>query len=112
MLSGSTPEAGNLKQHFRIIGNYVNEQGRVAEEINIETGASESFGGPGFSAALLPLFDGQPLQRRLLDHLKTSESTELGYYNQMLVLFGQGRHDQRYRFDGQGRLVPAWKSCP
>lgn len=112
MLDETTPDAASLKQHFRAIGKHVNDQGRVAEKINIETGVSESLGGPGFSAALLPLFNGQPLQTRLIGHLDSTSSTPLGYYNQMLSLFGQGWHDQRYRFDKTGHLIPAWKSCP
>lgn len=111
MLDDAYAPAKALKRHVSAIGKYVNEQGRVAEKINIHTGASESFGGPGFSAALLPLFTGQPLETQLLANLKNAASSELGYYNQMLSLFGLGWHDGRYRFDAQGRLLPAWKSC-
>ena len=30
------------------------------------------------------------------------------YYNQSLLLFGQGWNEQRYRFGKDGQLLPAW----
>ena len=74
-------------------------------------------GGPGgFSAALLPLLavapgagEGLQAQRqRLQEHPIEPRA----YYSQVLALFGQGWDESRYRFDEQGRLLPAWSvSC-
>ena len=30
------------------------------------------------------------------------------YYDQVLILFGKGWLDGKYRFDAQGRLQPKW----
>jgi len=67
----------------------------------------------GFSGALLPLLSALPdaatlekQRERLRAAAKAGGTTH--YYDQVLILFGQGWLDGRYRFDAQGRLQPAW----
>lgn len=90
--------------------------GRLPEKIDARTGAASGTAPPGFSAALLPWLAAQEqgaalnVQRRRLaaamrDGLVGSARN---YYDQVLLLFGLGWDEQRYRFDLQGRLVPGW----
>lgn len=111
MLAAGTPYAAQLRRHFSAIGQFVNAQGMVAEKINVITAQGTGWAGPGFSAALLPLFKGQALEARLLENTQRGLNSTLGYYNQMLTLFGHGWFENRFQFDPQGRLVPAWLGC-
>jgi endoglucanase len=70
----------------------------------------------GFSGAVLPflsaLGDKPALEkqhdrvRAALQRARRGEATN--YYDQVLILFGKGWLDGRYRFDDQGRLQPKW----
>src|SRR5580765_235304 len=70
----------------------------------------------GFSGAVLPFLsalDDKATLEKQRDRVraaalraKRGESTQ--YYDQVLILFGQGWLDGRYRFDDQGRLQPKW----
>jgi endoglucanase len=65
----------------------------------------------GFAAALLPLAraerDGRAAEA--LARSVNSAPAET-YYDQNLVLFGNGFVEGRFRFAADGRLVPAWES--
>lgn len=92
--------------------------GAPPEKIDPLTGAmiSSSFSPSGFSSAMLPMLyvlgDRQTLQtlQALLqrDHAKALRGTPTNYYDQTLILFGQGWLQKHYRFDATGRLHPAW----
>ena len=111
MLAGDAPHRELLRNHFLSIGALVNSKGQVAEKIVVATAQGSSWGGPGFSAALLPLFKGQSLESVLLSNTRRGIESGMGYYNQMLTLFGLGWLENRYRFEGNGYLVPAWVDC-
>lgn len=93
------------------------ESGRSAppEHVNVATGAVKGNGPFGFSAALLPML--AVLEQPALlnsQHQRALQGAAAGgggaYYNQMLSLFGLGWLDKQYRFDRQGRLLPAWEA--
>jgi endoglucanase len=102
------------------------------EKVATTTGATTGEGPIGFWAALLPYFTalgdaraaglaqthlaafgvaaprtnlaGQPNQ--------TLQPNQPFYYDEVLMLFGTGAADGRYRFDDNGKLVPRWEnSC-
>lgn len=110
MLAPEAPHAESLRSHFRPIGQFINDQGQVAERIDLQTMVGSGWAGPGFSAALLPMFKDDPdIASKLLANVEASPTP--GYYNQMLTLFGVGWFEGRYRFDAQGHLIPAWAEC-
>lgn len=86
------------------------------EKIDVMTGETQGPMPLGFAAALLPYFSAldddesvAALEARLKDH---RHHGLLGrpphYYDQVLALFGEGHHDQRFSFDGLGRLNTRW----
>lgn len=92
------------------------DDGRLPEKIDLRTGAASGTAPPGFSAALLPwlaaLNQGAALnlqRRRLAVSMRDGlVGPAQEYYDQVLSLFGLGWHEERYRFDPQGRLLPRW----
>ena len=67
----------------------------------------------GFSAALLPYLSalGQPAMaaaQAARIPAPGPAADALGYYDRVLVLFGRGWMDRRFRFAADGRLLPAW----
>lgn len=92
--------------------------GAPPEYVDTTTGArGKNDGNAGFSAAVVPylaalgrndLAQAQAQRTRML-----ARQAPLGYYSQVLTLFGLGYLDGLYRFDAGGALVPAWTStCP
>jgi endoglucanase len=70
----------------------------------------------GYSGAVLPflhaLGDKPTLERQLArvreDAANPARSKVSNYFDQVLILFGKGWLDGRYRFDEQGKLHPRW----
>jgi len=70
----------------------------------------------GFVGAALPFLDAlneDELLRAQVARLRADAArAKLGaathYYDQVLILFGQGWLDGQYRFDDRGRLQPKW----
>lgn len=87
--------------------------GAPAREVNTETGKYTQAGSAGFSAAALPLLAASD-ESALLEAQFRRAQNELvvdkndHYYDNVLSLFGLGWHAERYRFDVQGELLPAW----
>lgn len=90
------------------------------ETVNTLTATVHSKTPAGFTAALLPyllaLHEPQ-LRERLYQQVqatqqKTFFSAQSHYYDQVLALFGLGFMERRFRFDGQGILIPAWATRP
>ncbi|MGV8960519.1 MAG: cellulose synthase complex periplasmic endoglucanase BcsZ [Stenotrophomonas sp.] len=88
--------------------------GVMPEKVDTRTGTRVGTGGYGFQAALLPYLQVQGQSAlastlaaglRGVDH-KGAAPPE--YYPQMLVLFGLGWYEGRYRFAADGRVRPAW----
>lgn len=109
MLHDDAPGARRLKQHFRAIERHVSPEGRVDEEVDIYRAVAHGGGPGGFSAALLPLLAGSRHEAGLRAALE--RSGKLGYYSQVLALFGSGWDEGRYRFGADGTLMPRWEKC-
>ncbi len=87
------------------------------ERVATARGNGEGAGPVGFSGALLPYLSAAgdtadvDAQRQriasMLDAARTAK-TAVPYYDRVLLLFGEGWIDGRYRFDAHGRLVPGW----
>jgi endoglucanase len=89
--------------------------GRLPERIDARSLHAKGEAPPGFYAALLPLAP-QPARDALERHLQASRNsnglygTPPAYYDQNLILFAQGFTESRYRFGGDGSLLPAWET--
>ncbi|WP_277961468.1 cellulose synthase complex periplasmic endoglucanase BcsZ [Pseudomonas sp. RIT-To-2] len=112
MLAKDAPGRSALVEHLQPMVQRVAERGFVPEKVDAATAVDTGTGPVGFSAALLPLLSGNAValaaQR---ERLKQQPPLADAYYNQSLVLFGQGWDQQRYRFDKDGRLVPNWTAA-
>ena len=115
MLDKDTPGRAELIEHFKPILDLTTRLGHVPEKVDSSTGLDNGSGPVGFSAALLPLLaasrdsvDALEAQRQ---RLQQQPPLADAYYNQSLMLFGQGWDQQRYRFDKDGRLVPDWTAA-
>jgi endoglucanase len=96
----------------------VGKLGAPPENINPQSGAAvpASYSPIGYSGALLPFLktigDNAALAAQLRRLTAAGAAARAGqptnYYDQVLILFGQGWLDGRYRFDAQGRLLPQW----
>lgn len=111
MLSAEAASSAELKAHFRRALPFINQDNLPAEELQVLAGQASGIGPVGFSAALLPLFGDTAFGQAQRERIKNTDLTQLGYYNQMLLLFGQGWDEKRYAFDAQGQLNPAWTEC-
>jgi len=92
--------------------------GAPPEKVNPLTGAATKtdYSPIGYSGAVLPFLAAlgdKPMVEKQRERIraaavraKAGESTN--YYDQVLILFGKGWLDHRYRFDSQGRLLPQW----
>lgn len=90
--------------------------GQAAEKIDISTGEAEGAMPLGYAAAFLPFFHAvgdtasvSALQARLDEQRHDGQlGSPARYYDQVLALFGEGYLDQRFSFDGLGRLNTRW----
>lgn len=115
MLDPGTPGRSELLEHFSPMTEKTRELQAPPEKLNVLDGTVDGTGPAGFSAALLPWLasTGEDLlltnQRKRIEQQPPASDA---YYSQSLLLFGQGWDEQYYRFDLQGRLIPAWStSC-
>ena len=103
-----------LQQHFAPMANLTQTLSYVPESVNAVTGKYTGTGPVGFSAAMLPLLSSldSPALAVQQERIKQQPPAADAYYNQSLLLFGQGWDEQRYRFDKDGQLLPSWiKTC-
>jgi endo-1,4-beta-D-glucanase Y len=89
--------------------------GRPPEKVDPVSGVPKrsDYSPIGYSGALLPflsaLGDAPELARqRERVRAAAGQGGPTLYYDQVLILFGQGWIDGQYRFDAQGRLQPRW----
>ena len=91
------------------------KSGRVPERIDAQSLSVRGAAPPGFYAALLPLAP-EEARPALEGHLFAARNrdglygTPPAYYDQNLILFAQGFAESRYRFGGDGALLPAWEA--
>lgn len=114
MLASDAPERSVLLNHFKPMIEATARLGYVPEHVDSVTGESMGAGPVGFSAALLPFLASDASAAAALsaqrERLRQSPPLADAYYNQSLVMFGQGWDEHRYRFDKDGRLQPNWTS--
>jgi endoglucanase len=94
------------------MARFVRERGYPPESIDILTGQASGPGPLGFSAALLPFLQAtghMDALRAQQSRLAKSGRYTVAYYEQCLMLFGQGWMQSAYRFDRDGRLLPRWR---
>jgi len=103
-----------LTPFAKIIGKL----GTPPEKVDPATGVAiaANYSPIGFAGAVLPFLAAlheDALIRAQVSRLTTDAGrAKLGaathYYDQALILFGQGWLDEQYRFDKEGRLQPKW----
>ncbi len=110
MLAKDAANRQALQTHFAPMAALTQTLGYPPESVNALTGQSTGTGPVGFSAALLPLLASvdSPAYTVQLTRVQQDPPAADAYYNQSLLLFGQGWNEQRYRFDKDGQLLPAW----
>jgi endoglucanase len=112
MLDKDAPGRAALLKHFAPMAQLTARQEQPPERVDTISGADTGVGPTGFSAALLPLLSSDSRYGAAVkaqrERLHQQPPLADSYYNQSLMLFGQGWDEQRYRFDKDGRLVPDW----
>jgi len=93
--------------------------GQPPERVDPSTGKilKADYSPIGFSGALLPFLSAlgeedllaEQRSRLRKDALQAKFGRATHYFDQALILFGQGWADGYYRFDAQGQLLPKWK---
>ncbi|MCH4870569.1 MULTISPECIES: cellulose synthase complex periplasmic endoglucanase BcsZ [unclassified Pseudomonas] len=110
MLAPDATNRQTLQQHFAPMVNLTRTLGYPPESVDAITGTYTGTGPVGFSGALLPLLASADSPALAVQQARVQQDPPAAdaYYNQSLLLFGQGWDQQRYRFDKDGRLSPAW----
>jgi endoglucanase len=114
----SAPADPRWLQRLAPFAGLIRKLGVPPEKVNVQTGLAlpSDFSPIGFAGAVLPflsaLGDSVALKQQS-DRLAAAASrAEWGetthYFDQVLILFGQGAWEQRYRFDASGHLQPHW----
>lgn len=117
-LSPRDPLHGDLLRTFTPMADYTVRHGHPPERVDTRTGApGPNAGNGGFSAAVAPLLAALGRQDAAAAQVQRVRSLAardpLGYYSQVLALFGLGYMDGLYRYDADGALMPAWTTqCP
>lgn len=118
MLPEREPMRAQLLAAYRPMADFTVAKGHPPERVDTRTGAvGPNAGNAGFSAAVAPYLAALGLPdaaRQQVQRLRKLAAAEpLGYYSQVLALFGLGYLDGLYRFETDGALTPAWTaSCP
>ncbi len=112
----SGEQGGGLVRLLTPFAEHIRELGMPPEKVNPATGAAlkADYSPIGFAGAVLPFLAAlheDALLKAQLSRLATDAGrAKLGatthYYDQVLILFGQGWLDEHYRFDDQGRVQP------
>lgn len=114
MLANGAAQRDELLHHFAPMVALTMRGGQPPESVDALSEKLSGHGPVGFSAALLPLLATAPGGHAALEaqrkRLHEQPVEPRAYYNQVLALFGQGWDEGRYRFDNNGRLLPAWSA--
>lgn len=114
MLARGAALRDELLRHFAPMVELTTRDGQPPESVDARTGKAIGHGPIGFSAALLPLLastvDGHGALEVQRKKLRDQPVEAQGYYDHVLSMFGRGWDEDRYRFDNDGRLLPAWSA--
>lgn len=110
-------EMDSLADTVKPFDAFVREIGRVPERWSVGNSGIAGRASPGFHGALLPFFsllkDGATLSSSQDVLQKVRENGLYGkparYYDQVLILFGKGQVEGRFRFDQNGRVMLSWE---
>ena len=110
MLAHDAANRQTLQKHFMPMVALTQTLGYPPESVDAQTAQYTGKGPAGFSAAMLPLLTSTDSPAKLVQQTRVQQDPPApdAYYNQSLLLFGQGWDEQRYRFDKDGQLLPAW----
>ena len=111
MLAADSDEKAELLEHFSPMAELTARNKFPPATVNAISGKHEGEGPAGFSAALLPFLADTPAAQTQRELLKQEPPGTDAYYGQVLALFGQGWDQQRFRFNKEGELIPAWNAC-
>lgn len=117
--SGFGPTGRGMSEHLTFALKpfaEVRVNGHIPERWSARNTLVEGHAPVGFYAALLPFYRaiGDKEHARMAREVITearhdgSYGTPARYYDQVLVLFGKGYDDGRFRFSATGRLEPQW----
>ncbi len=112
-----TPVTTPIVETLKPFQSMLREVGRVPEKWSVGNSGIGGIAPPAFGGALLPFYSllkDEPAlvaQREALQQVRENNlyGKPARYYDQVLILFGTGQVDGRYRFDANGRLVLPWK---
>jgi endoglucanase len=114
------PTDPNLLHTLAGYAGLLRQLGEPPAKVDVNKG--EPLGGDrspiGFAAAVLPFLHAygdqtsmESMQRRLMWYrLRSRLFDRSNYYDEALILFGEGWLEKRYSFDQEGRLRPAWEA--
>jgi endoglucanase len=115
----SGPASADLVERLKPYAELTRQLGAPPEKVRPLTGAAvpSDYSPIGFSGALLPYLSAigdQATLARQLERIrsaaaKAQNADSTNYYDQILILFGKGWLEGRFRFDDQGRLHPQWR---
>lgn len=109
MLADDDEHKAALVKQLQPMTQLTAQQGVPPEKTNTASGKTTGDGPVGFSAAMLPMLAKQTAaldtQRQRINQHPPGDDA---YFSASLTLFGQGWDQQRYRFNRQGELQPAW----
>ncbi len=109
MLADDDPHKAALLGQLQPMAQLTAQQGVPPEKTDTANGKTSGNGPVGFSAAVLPMLVNHPealqVQRQRIQQNPPGDNA---YFSASLALFGQGWDQQRYRFNRQGELQPAW----
>ncbi len=120
--AGMSPEqSAPLLNLLRPFVALLARHGAPPEQIDPRSGKATrtDYSPDGFAGALLPflsaLGETQALERQRkrvrAAQLRAFVGASTNYYDEALILFGQGWDERRYRFDSLGRVQPAWSDA-
>lgn len=106
-----------LRRSLRAFRAMTVELQRIPEHWTVGNSGISGTAPPGFVAAMLPFLQalgdesGYARAREQLEATRVSGlyGKPARYYDQVLVLFGKGYADRRYRFDANGKVIPSWQ---
>jgi endoglucanase len=115
----SGPASADLVERLKPYAELTRELGVPPEKVNPLTAVAvkSEYSPIGFSGALLPYLSAigdKPMLAHQLDRIRSAaakpqQADSTNYYDQILILFGTGWLEGRYRFDEKGRLHPQWQ---
>lgn len=109
-------------QLLRPFAELIRKNGVPPEKVDTRTGQAvpQDWTPNGFMAASLPFLQAlgeDDLRKKLQSRMERERSrawamNKANYYDEVLVLFGLGWIEKRFRFDESGRLQTAWANQP